>query len=331
MIMKNELIQYNNLGTPLYFVELFQLINTTDGWTERELTDHFYNRIIDGKDIFDGGMHLLKELGILNFEENRTVYLSPKYNNLIAGKINFLDELLNDILFYFSDFPDFIEIFSPEYLTYNEESGSIFIHLSAFGTKYTAVRDLLIDFNFFIRHDNLDRVIMLNERWKAFFDSNFKLAIRKKQIGLEQLKLQLEQQAQQGERAELFVMEYEGIRLEGKQGIEWVAPIDVALGYDILSFESIESTENDRCIEVKSYSLLTPSFYWPKNEIRVAQELGDRYFLYLVDIKRIDDADYTPIIIQNPAMTVLNNDTWMKEVDSYFIRLEGGMDALGDL
>jgi hypothetical protein len=50
-------------------------------------------------------------------------------------------------------------------------------------------------------------------------------------------------------------MEYERQRLMDKgKSIERISPYDVTAGYDILSYDNVDSTEYDRFIEVKSYS-----------------------------------------------------------------------------
>ena len=49
---------------------------------------------------------------------------------------------------------------------------------------------------------------------------------------------------------------------------------------------------------------------------------NDKYFLYLVDRKKMNQNDYKPLIVQNPYINVLDNDSWSKEVDKWFIKLK---------
>jgi hypothetical protein len=58
--------------------------------------------------------------------------------------------------------------------------------------------------------------------------------------------------------------------------------IDVSAGYDIASLKDQGSSIIDKFIEVKSYSG-SPYFYWSKNEIEVAKQERDNYFLYLIN------------------------------------------------
>ncbi len=106
----------------------------------------------------------------------------------------------------------------------------------------------------------------------------------------------------QGEKGEQFVIEYEKKRLANHQEvhrIQSIARIDYNAGYDIMSFQSPDSIEYDRFIEVKTYRK-TPYFYWSINQRTMAKMKGQSYFLYIVDMDKIHEADYTPIIIQNP-------------------------------
>ena len=130
----------------------------------------------------------------------------------------------------------------------------------------------------------------------------------------------MEQKQIYGEEAELFILAFERTRLNNKKGIDWIAEYSVAEGYDIISFNTISSTKNDRCIEVKSYSG-SPYFFWSRNEMDIARIKGDEYYLYLVDRNQINNEDYTPIVIQNPYKNVLNGTEWIKTVDKYKVEL----------
>lgn len=143
---------------------------------------------------------------------------------------------------------------------------------------------------------------------------------RRKQLSLEQLKKRFEKDSLAGERAELFVIEYERKRLGTPLGdqVKRISEIDVTAGYDIVSFDSPQSQEQDRFIEVKAVSI--SGFYWSKNEYEIAKLHGDKYFLYLVDLSRITDKEYSPVIISNPALTVMNSQEWLIEPESYHIR-----------
>jgi hypothetical protein len=77
-------------------------------------------------------------------------------------------------------------------------------------------------------------------------------------------------------------------------------PTHLAVGYDIKSIEAL--TEELRAIEVKSSISKAPlSFnriHLTTNEWRVAEDFGDKYFVYRL---QIDDTGYRLFIIQNPV------------------------------
>ena len=65
--------------------------------------------------------------------------------------------------------------------------------------------------------------------------------------------------------------------------------------------------EHDQFIEVKSYAG-DERFYWSAGQIEVAKGLGEKYHLYLVDMKKITHNDYCPGIISGPYTYFLESD-----------------------
>lgn len=117
--------------------------------------------------------------------------------------------------------------------------------------------------------------------------------------------LQQSQQAtsRQGNLGEQFALSFERKRLPEflHSSIRHFEEYEIALGYDILSFETRTSILPDRYIEVKTFRG-HPHFYWSDNEIAAARKYGPHYYLYLIDIDRITDPSYEPQIIPNPAV-----------------------------
>lgn len=117
--------------------------------------------------------------------------------------------------------------------------------------------------------------------------------------------LQQSQQAtsRQGDLGEQFALAFERKRLPEflRDNIRHFAEHEIALGYDILSFETSTSILPDRYIEVKTFRG-HPHFYWTDNEIAAARKYTDHYHLYLIDIDRINEPNYEPQIIPNPAV-----------------------------
>ena len=143
---------------------------------------------------------------------------------------------------------------------------------------------------------------------------------RRKKLSLERLKKQLEDNELSGEKAELFVLNFERNRIGPPlcEDIKRISEIDVAAGYDIVSFNSSDSHEPDRFIEVKAVS--SSGFFWSKNEYEIAKLKGDTHYLYLVELSNVDEPGYTPEMIQNPARNVMESDGWFVEAQSYHIK-----------
>lgn len=123
---------------------------------------------------------------------------------------------------------------------------------------------------------------------------------------------------QMGMYAECFVVEFEKKRLPNylHPAIVHYAEKDVAMGYDILSFESPESLRPDRYIEVKTYRG-HKHFYWSEAEVTMARFLSDRYFLYLVDYERIGETGYEPEIIATPIRLFDMKTKWLNQPTNY--------------
>lgn len=123
-----------------------------------------------------------------------------------------------------------------------------------------------------------------------------------KSITLEELKEKLEIAEKIGEQAEEIVLDFEKRRLDYKVGIEKVSEDDASLGFDIISYNDINDSYNNRYIEVKAITDYQ-KFYLSRNEIYKSSILGENYYLYLVYIKNSKE----PIIIQNPYKTIFND------------------------
>lgn len=121
-----------------------------------------------------------------------------------------------------------------------------------------------------------------------------------------------------GSEGERFVLAYEQKRLPQylHEDIVHYAGNDIAMGYDILSFNAADSVKADRYIEVKTY-LGHKHFYWSEGEITAAHLLSDHYYLYLVDYEQIHNPEYQPEIIQDPARLFDLKSQWINQPINY--------------
>lgn len=225
-------------------------------------------------------------------------------NYLIQSTVNFLFDA---------------DIFSINMFYYDSVQQQYRFKNESFPLKLSSVRNVLISQGFLC----VDRGVTgsrfyVSPEYESLVASQ---CIRKrKAISLEQLKKRLKSDELAGEKAELFVVKYEKKRLgaEGENKVKRISEIDVTAGYDIVSANSPNSTVANRFIEVKAVS--ENGFYWSKNEYDIAKLLAADYYLYLVDLSKIDDDNYEPDIIHNPVQHIMENNLWLVEPQSYHIQ-----------
>ena len=90
-----------------------------------------------------------------------------------------------------------------------------------------------------------------------------------------------------GDDAENLTMKFERNRLETEDlcdmaiAIQQISTVDVAAGYDILSFDGKTSSyQHDRRIEVKGTRGNGDMFFWSEGEIKAAKKFGKAYWIY---------------------------------------------------
>lgn len=185
--------------------------------------------------------------------------------------------------------------------------------------SYSAIRNSLISQGFFdVIRDKQKSIFYIGSDYEDVVASFCKKS--KRTLSLDQLKKRIEANEIAGEMAEHFVLDFEIQRL-GKDFascVRIISDIDVGAGYDIISFESNESQEYDRFIEVKATSN-SQGFFWSSNEYETAKLKGPRYYLYLVDLRKIRRDDYVPLIIKDPAAVIMESEDWLVEPQTYQI------------
>jgi len=322
--MLKELRRYGNFGTPNYFFELLNTLkdNTAANYTITDIEQLFYNRVIDGRSIFDGCLELAIKTEILSHKNN---YLT--LNNGIVDSLNSLSQMKDKFVEYLfkalKDDDEFHKIFCSEYLSHDIIYKSLQINNRAFGLIYSNFKQLLIDFEAIKTHPTTElNSFIINNRYKKLFDKTVLPEIKERKIGIEKFRKAMEQQQIYGEEAEKFVLIFEFLRLKKQKEIDWVAEYIVNEGYDIASYNNESDEFPNRFIEVKSFDGETPYFFWSRNEYSVAKRKRDEYWLYLVNRSEINKTEYSPILVQNPYEIILKDDeNWDKQVEKYKIEL----------
>jgi len=115
-----------------------------------------------------------------------------------------------------------------------------------------------------------------------------------------------------GSIAEHYALNYEKRRLENKKAqlnslrINLISSQNVSAGYDIASFDSGESKDFDRFIEVKSSQFPKVHFFISKNEVKKARERSNQYWIYYVEMRGRQPNGIR--LFQNPIETIIKNE-----------------------
>ena len=206
------------------------------------------------------------------------------------------------------------EVFPPGSLSLGKQAGELNLHLAKIPLRRLSTIRLLRDLETIRDSDDSAVLLLVQEPLStllaAVVDSAFESRRNRRTLSPEALKSLQDAQAELGLIGEMFVLEFERKRLFGHKRlplIRHVSPEDTAAGYDIESFDGHQSFLPDRFIEVKTFQGME-HFYWSAAEIAAAEELQDKYCLYLVDCKLIELPGYAPRIIRNPTVALFESD-----------------------
>lgn len=253
---------------------------------------------------------LYVELGLLVFDNDK--YLGTKFGvSLVNSDISYFIEMLSrsTISFLIDE-----ELIRAGAVSYDYDTSTCLVKRSGFPLSAAVLRNLLLETNA-IRETN-NGFYKISKKYESYFENSFRA--KKAKMSLNELFELHKKQEAQGRLAEEFVVEFEKRRLmwcEKSNQVKQISDLDVTAGYDIISFNSSESNSYDRFIEVKSFSYVQ-SFYWSKNEMNVAREKREKYFLYLVDMSKYQLTGYEPIIVQNPYEKITKTNDWITEAES---------------
>jgi hypothetical protein len=276
---------------------------------------------------FDGIIRLLEVIGYISRSDD-LISLNKEYtaeSSLIDNAIVAIPTLLLSHLVKYDIINEFIGL---DCLDYDVTNSNLIFKNSSIPLKASGLKQFFIDVNVFQLSGN-SYTYFLNPAFVGFFEETIIPCIQKNshyfsEAGLtyDEFKKLQELKNEYGEQAELFVENYERKRLEGHPHIEKVKKISylkVNSGYDVASFNTLQSEMLDRFIEVKSFSK-KPEFYLSKNELAFAELKTGKYFLYLVDRLKMDKPNYQPIIIQDPFTNVFLSNNWKIDTQNWLIR-----------
>lgn len=320
--MLENLSQYENLGTPSYFCELFQKLRDRQVvWTTEDVRKYFHNRIVDGKSVFDGCLPLALALGLLSVDGDNVLSLDSSLTVGTIDEARIKSLILERLLRSFKEDEIFINILRSDNVSYDVIYQLVQIDRSAFTFKHAGFRQLLLALGFLQNHpDHHVSKYIVNARYRRLFDTQLLPEIRRRKIGIERLRAILERRQINGLQAEEFVLEFEKRRLHGHPQIarvERISDYDVSAGYDVVSFDEVTSGELNRFIEVKSF-IGGERFHWSNNEVAVSRLRRATYYLYLVDRKLMTQDGYVPTMVRNPYENIFQNERlWYREAMSW--------------
>lgn len=326
--MLEELEKYDNLGSKaeLQFL-LFQILSPTEFKVIKDVKTICIHHSYNFGSSFSGAIQLMELLGFVqvNNEKIKADESISKFNQETFFEHTLIYEKLFELLAKEKKLDLFFNLKTTKQ---NYETQQYFIkgNLLPFSLNY--IKKFLLNTGFLELLENTHNTFSVNINFKDFFTSfiieRFKKKSKKRRITLAKLKEIQELQNKQGFEAECFVLNFELNRLSkhlSKNNIKIISEEYSNAGYDIESFDTENSIVIDKYIEVKSYfgNLI---FYWSINEIETAKELGDDYWLYLVNRSEMNKAEYVPIMIQNPYQEILSNDeNWDKQIEKYKVEL----------
>lgn len=223
---------------------------------------------------------------------------------------------------WFNKMQDIIARFLIEKITTGEftrclqtqEDGSLWLDSMLIPSSYSGLACWAVEFGVASREQVGARFWQVSSVYQSSFIEAVGMANQKfltKSMSLAQLQSQLEKQSSNGLLAENWVVDFEKRRLATHpllKQIQRISEQNVAAGYDIVSFSNSTILHHDLFIEVKSYSG-QKRFFWSRNEIETAENLGEKYCLYLVDINKLNSIDYTPQVIRGPHTALFNSNS----------------------
>jgi hypothetical protein len=208
------------------------------------------------------------------------------------------------------------ELLNINKIKFNEEEFEILAPKSAFKLEAAIFRNMLIELDAIILNDS-NEFIFRKKYEHVFIDQIKKHRIKKTQ---EKLLKELAEKQKIGAEGELFVFQYEQLRLLGHpflKNVRIISDIDISAGYDIISFKNIASLKIDNFIEVKTF-IGKPHFYWSSNEISQARLRRENYSIYLIDYNKIGELNYKPEIICDPYATIIGDTNKWKLMPSTY-------------
>lgn len=329
--MLEELLKHDNLGNEreLGFF-LFHALNPDNTQRLSDVTSFCTSNIFSISRSINGIISLLDFLSIIVINGD-TLILNKKVfdpKDFKSASEYFREPHFFDCIFERLHTTDSRKhLFSEGNLKFSHNRNQYYVKSHLIKLDLFPIRNLLLALGFLEQDQTVPNHLLINSNFSEFFKKKvideFEERLGTKKITLKQLKKSLDQKDEAGKQGELFVLSYEQTRLKNHMNndeIKRISETYTNAGYDIKSFNDLDSFIHDRFIEVKSYKGKI-TFYWSKIEVEKAKLLKDKYYLYLVDRSLMPNSDYIPKIFQDPYKKIFENDIWKKETENWKITI----------
>jgi hypothetical protein len=331
--MLDELLKHNSLGTKeeIQFI-LFNALTVNEQKTD-DLKSYCISNKYSISRSLSGIIALFKYVGLIKLYDDSIIVEPATFNkNKYFGReANYF----NEPHFYECLFSSLRtekqthQIFTQKNVLFDAKENSYFIKSNLIPFRSFPLRNLLLSLEFFKIAENNSNHLIIGQQFYELFErlvvNNLNVKKKtKRPITIKKLKEGLKEQERVGKETELFALEYEKNRLKEhpfRSKIKRIAEEFTNAGYDIESFTGLNTIVPNRFIEVKSYTDQV-SFYWSRNEVDTAKELGEEYFLYLVDRSKYLLKDYKPMILKDPYDRIFESELWKTETENWKITLD---------
>ena len=259
MIMLDEVLKHSNLGskTEIGFI-LFKALSPGKLHSTSDVITFCTSNLFSISSSINGVIKLLKFTSILEvIEETVTLNLNVFNPNKFKSEV----EYFNSEHFYRLFLTQLIyidclkELFNEKNLKFSKEKDVYYVKSHLIKLKYFPLRNLLISLNFLIPDESVPSDLFVNPRFTDLFKSivikKLNENVKKRRLTINQLKKKLELQEAAGKESELFVLNFEKTRLNSHPDVTLIERISdeyVNAGYDIFSFNNLESVVNDRFV-----------------------------------------------------------------------------------
>jgi hypothetical protein len=151
--MLTDLRKYENLGSSALFYKMLTRMNNSihKEWKLYELRELLYLSITADRNIYDGCLPLAIDIGVLHINNN-TVIIDSKIKESLEDKSTFSQKFLEYVFTKYINDKEFVEIFSPQNMSFDIENNIYQVCNSAFGFKYSSLKKLFVDFNLLLIH-----------------------------------------------------------------------------------------------------------------------------------------------------------------------------------